>query len=127
MPLKPETVVSAVAVLRPAKGRPGRAPSAATLEKWAPPPGASERAVGALRALGFDASQAGLGSIIFSAKAKTFESVFGVSLENTPRGGVVCSGGSPDLPVGNAPPQLADLFLSAGFEQPPDFGPESFG
>ena len=126
MPLDPETVVSAVAVLRPAKGRPARAPSAATLEQWAPPPGASERAVGALRGLGFKAAKAGPGSIAFSAKVKTFESVFGVALEDTAQGGITCSGGSPDLPVDKASPQLAELLLSAGFEQPPDFGPGSF-
>jgi hypothetical protein len=117
--------VSALVVLRP-QGQPTGPPSAATLHEWAPPAGAQESAAAILRQMGFDVEASGPHVLSISARAGLFHNVFGAALERSPKGGVVCPGGSPDLPLDALPPTLRSLIQSAGFEQPPDFGPGEF-
>lgn len=122
MPIPDHESVTALVVLRP-QGQPSVPPASANLAQWTPPPGAAESAAALLRQLGFTVTPSGPIVLSIAARAGLFANVFDTPLERSPRGGIVCAGGSADLPLGALPAALRALIHSAGFEQPPEFGP----
>lgn len=123
MALSPDKLIQAVAVLRPEGGAPKAAPSSRTIGEWRSPPDAAKRAATLMRRLGLDAEESGPGALNITGSVKAFQALFGVTLEESSRGGIHCSGGKTELPLAKLPEPLRDLILQIGFEQPPDFGP----
>ncbi len=82
-------------------------------------------------ALGFDAGTLVANSFAISAPVRVFESVFGMRLRATERGGVEVAphgghGPSLELPLDALPPPLRRLLDTVTFTAPPDFGPTSW-
>jgi hypothetical protein len=125
MSIPDSEIIHALVVLAPA-GQPAGAPSAANLSEWQPSAGAGQTATMFLRQLGFTVEPSGKNALRISGRPGLFHNVFQATLKKTERGGVVCDDDSPDLPLATLPAALRAVVSAVGFEQPPEFGPDSF-
>ena len=116
-----EELVVALAVLRPASGRPISGASritAETLHEYAPDPADAERAAHALRTEGFEVGPLGGIAMSITAPRGTFERVFGTGVEPAPDGGWVSEAGARELPLEQLGPELAGRLGAVTFEPP---------
>jgi hypothetical protein len=119
----------AFVVVKPPGGTPSEPPSTRNLAEWAPDPQDVVRVRQHFAGLGFRVGEASAGNFSIEGDPALFESCFGVRPKAGKAGTfhVVHEGaGTPVLPLERLPAGVRRLIHSAGFAEPPEFGPGSF-
>jgi hypothetical protein len=113
----------------PARGAPNQPPSTRNLADWATDPVHVAQARELFAGLGFQVGEASGGSFTIEGEAALYESCFGVRPRLGKAGTFqVAHAGSATavLPLDRLPKALRRLVNSAGFAEPPAFGPVGF-
>lgn len=127
-----EQIISSQILLR---SKTGAAPdsqtriTAANLEEWTPSAEAQETIRARLRAYGFDVGPIVGNGLAITGSARLFETVFKVTLEQTPTHGIQFKEGARsvyELPTNNIPGELRKFVAAVTFTPPPNFGPGKF-